>query len=69
MNVDHAKAIRHYCTVAGIEIPADVSPALVGCDGEGINLRLATRIVRIAFAAPVTTLRAVRATLVAMAHA
>ena len=69
MNVDHAKAIRHYCTVAGIEIAADVTPELVGCDGEGINLRLATRITRIAFAAPVTTLEAVRETLVAMAHA
>ena len=69
MNVDHAKAIRHYCTVAGIEIAADVTPELVGCDGEGINLRLDTRVARIAFAAPVTTLKAVRAMLVAMAHA
>ncbi len=69
MNVDHAKAIRHYCTIAGIELPDGVTPELVGCDGEGINLRLDARIARIAFAAPVATLKAVRETLVAMAHA
>jgi len=69
MNVDHADAIRHYCAVAGIEIPPEVAPELVGCDGEGINLRLDARIARIAFAAPVATLQAVRQTLVAMARA
>lgn len=69
MNEDHASAIRHYCTVAGIEVPPGVTPELVGCDGEGINLRLDTRIARIAFAAPVATLTAVRQTLVAMAKA
>ncbi len=69
MNADHGDAIQHYCAVAGIEIPPGVTPALAGCDGEGINLRLDARIARIAFAEPVETLQAVRQTLVAMAHA
>ena len=69
MNVDHAAAIRHYCAVAGTEIPEGVTPELVGCDAEGINLRLDARIARIAFEAPVTTLPAVRQALVAMAKA
>ena len=69
MNVDHAHALLHYCAVAGIELPDGVVPEMVGCDSEGINLRLAARVVRIAFPAPVQTLQAVRQTLVAMAHA
>lgn len=69
MNGDHADAIRHYCAVAGIEVPPGVTPELVGCDGEGINLRLEARIVRVAFDAPVNDLKAVRQTLVAMARA
>lgn len=69
MNADHGEALRHYCAVAGIEIPAGVAPQLAGCDGEGINLRLDARIARIAFAAPVSSLQAVRQTLVAMARA
>lgn len=69
MNDDHSKALLHYCAVAGIVVPHGVTPELVGCDSEGINLRLDARVVRIAFAAPVQTLQAVRQTLVAMAHA
>ncbi len=69
MNDDHAKALLHYCAVAGIAVADGVRPELVGCDSEGINLRLETRVVRIAFPAPVQTLQAVRQTLVAMAHA
>ncbi len=69
MNVDHAEALLHYCAVAGIELPDGVVPDMVGCDSEGINLRLAARVVRIAFPAPVQSLQAVRQTLVAMAHA
>jgi hypothetical protein len=69
MNADHAAAIRHYCALAGIEIPPGVTPELAGCDGEGINLRVDTRIARITFATPVETLQAVRQTLVAMAKA
>ena len=69
MNDDHAKALLHYCAVAGISVPDGVTPELVGCDSEGINLRLDARVVRIAFTAPVQTLQAVRQVLVAMAHA
>jgi heme iron utilization protein len=69
MNHDHGKALLHYCAVAGIAVPEGVTPELVGCDSEGINLRLQARVVRIAFPAPVETLQAVRQTLVTMAHA
>ncbi|MBK6661163.1 MAG: HugZ family protein [Proteobacteria bacterium] len=69
MNVDHAAAIAHYCAVAGIEVPPGVTPEMVGCDAEGINLRLDARVARIAFDAPATDLQAVRQTLVAMARA
>jgi len=68
MNVDHADAILHYCMQAGFVVPAGLQPVLVGCDGEGIDIRVGERIRRIAFAAPVTDLKAVRATLVAMAR-
>ena len=69
MNDDHADALRHYLRQAGHALATEIAPALVGCDGEGINIRLDTRIVRIAFPAPVADLKAVRATLVAMARA
>ena len=68
MNSDHADAIRHYCTQAGYAVADDVDPLLVGCDGEGIDIRIGERIRRIAFGAPVADLKAVRATLVAMAR-
>lgn len=69
MNVDHADALHHYCAQADIAVPDGVTPELVGCDSEGINLRLAARVVRIAFPAPAQTLQGVRQTLVAMARA
>ncbi len=69
MNADHADAVRHYCAQAGIAVAEGVTPRLVGCDGEGISIRLGARIVRIGFPDPVADLRAVRATLVAMARA
>ena len=69
MNNDHGKALLHYCAVAGIEVPSGVTPEMVGCDSEGINLRLAARVVRIAFSAPVQTQQTLRQALVAMAHA
>ncbi len=68
MNADHADAVRHYCAQAGFAVADGVTPRLVGCDGEGINIRLGARIVRIGFPEPVTDMRAVRATLVAMAR-
>ena len=66
MNTDHAAALGRYCAFAGIEIDAGVAPEMVGCDAEGINLRLGARIVRMAFPAPVADLQAVRQTLIAM---
>ncbi|MEX2480132.1 MAG: DUF2470 domain-containing protein [Gammaproteobacteria bacterium] len=68
MNADHADAIRHYCAQAGIVVAAGVDPVLVGCDGEGIDIRVGERVRRVPFAAPVGDLAAVRATLVAMAR-
>jgi len=69
MNADHADAVRHYCVQAGIAVDEGMVPRLVGCDGEGINIRLGARIVRIGFPDPVGDVRAVRTTLVAMARA
>lgn len=69
MNADHGKALLHYCAVAGIDVPSGVTPEMVGCDSEGINLRLAACVVRIAFSAPVQTQQALRQALIAMAHA
>ena len=70
MNADHADALRHYLQVAGDPSGEEAeSPELVGCDGEGIHLRVGARILRIAFPEPVSDLQAVRATLVAMARA
>lgn len=69
MNADHGDALRHYCALAGLEVPADEAPEMVGCDGEGMHLRLGLRVARIAFPAPVADLQSVRATLVAMARA
>jgi heme iron utilization protein len=68
MNVDHADAVRHYCVRSGYAVPDHVHPVLVGCDGEGIDIRIGKRIRRVAFADPVDNLQAVRATLVAMAR-
>lgn len=69
MNDDHGKALLRYCVVAGVDVPSGVTPEMVGCDSEGINLRLAARVVRIAFSAPVQTQQALRQALIAMAHA
>jgi putative heme iron utilization protein len=68
MNADHADAVRHYCALVGCEVAAGVTPVLVGCDGEGINIRIERRIVRLAFDAAVADLGAVRATLVELAR-
>ncbi|MCB1746941.1 MAG: HugZ family protein [Gammaproteobacteria bacterium] len=68
MNADHADAVRHYCTLVGVAVPDGVTPLLVGCDGEGVNIRLDRRIVRLAFDAPAGDLAAVRATLVGLAR-
>ena len=69
MNADHGDALRHYCALAGLEVPADEAPEMVGCDGEGMHLRLGLRVARIPFPAPVADMQSVRATLVAMARA
>lgn len=68
MNEDHADALQHYAMQAGMALP-DAAPVMTGIDAEGLHLRLGSRIVRIAFAAPVETPLAARETLVAMARA
>lgn len=69
MNKDHGDALRHYCVQAGIPLPADTPPVMVGIDAEGIHLRLGGHIVRIPFSAPVRTPLEAREALVAMARA
>lgn len=68
MNDDHASALQHYCVQAGIIPGAGMTPVMAGIDAEGLHLRLGARIVRLGFAAPVTTPLAARETLVAMAR-
>ena len=69
MNADHGDALRHYCVLAGIALPVDVSPVMVGIDAEGLHLRVANRLVRMDFNVPVETPLAAREMLVAMARA
>ncbi len=66
MNSDHAEAIRLYATrLLGAE---DGPWRLVGCDACGCDLRLADQALRLPFAAPVTTVQALRTTLTALAR-
>ncbi|MGB1880719.1 MAG: HugZ family protein [Gammaproteobacteria bacterium] len=69
MNQDHADAVLRYCELNGIPVPEQAKPALVGCDGEGIHIRLERRIHRVAFPHPVANLTAVRQVLISMLRA
>ncbi len=66
MNADHVAALADYCRDAGRGTPREV--AMVGIDCDGFDLRADGRLLRIAFAAPVTTPGEARAALVAMAR-
>lgn len=69
MNEDHADAMVKYCQAAGVHIPENVSPYMVGLDSEGMHLRINDRVVRIPFPTAVEEPMAVRKALVEMAKA
>ena len=66
MNVDHRKALAHYCrTLAGLE-PAEV--AMAGIDAEGFDMLADGLRVRVDFDAPIATPEEARAALVRLAR-
>lgn len=67
MNIDHIDTIRHYCDIYNIHYRMLQLPKMVGIDSEGFNLRVGSKIHRIKFVQPVTTVNAVRRALVQMA--
>jgi putative heme iron utilization protein len=67
MNTDHAKAIAHYVTLAGLP---DATPAVMaGVDSEGLHLRIGQGLWWLPFATPCNTPVKVREALVSLAHA
>jgi putative heme iron utilization protein len=66
MNRDHADALRGY--LGGASAPgADAAVEMLGIDGEGIDLRQADRLHRIALPRPIGSVEEARAVLVEMA--
>lgn len=65
MNSDHANALRDYCRLFSVETAA-VEPRLSGIDGEGFDLMIGKRLVRIEFDQPVAAAEDVRAAMVAL---
>jgi putative heme iron utilization protein len=70
MNADHGDALRHYCRSAlDLEPEPESEVAMVGIDGEGLDLRVDALIHRIGFSQPVADAGQARQALVAMARA
>jgi putative heme iron utilization protein len=67
MNADHAKAIAHYVSLAGL--PEGEPAVLAGIDSEGMHLRIGQALWWLPFAAPCNTPIQVREALVLLAHA
>lgn len=67
MNADHAAALAHYVTLAGL--PADEPAELVGIDSEGFHLRLGAALHWLPFATSCNSPLEVRQALVALARA
>ena len=67
MNQDHAKAIAHYVTLAGL--PTHEAARLVGLDSEGFHLRIGDGIYWLPFEGSCNNPIQVREALVALAHA
>jgi heme iron utilization protein len=66
MNLDHERALRHYCKAfKGIEVQA---VAMTGIDSEGFDLLADGRKLRIDFDAPIYTTEEARATLARLAR-
>ena len=67
MNRDHADALRRYLKDSGHQ-DLDATAKMVGIDSEGMDLRVADSLFRIAFPHEATTIEEARAVLVAMAE-
>ena len=67
MNADHAAALAHYVTLAGL--PADEPAELVGIDSEGFHLRIGAMLHWLPFATSCNSPLEVRQALVALARA
>jgi heme iron utilization protein len=65
MNADHSDALIKYCQQAGLVVPKDSAPQMVGVDGYGFFQRLGERVVRFDFNEPVTNSTEVRKALIA----
>ena len=69
MNEDHADALPLYCQQAQVVVPDRVALTMVGIDSEGFHVRVADKIVYIAFPHTVQTAQHVREVLVTMLKA
>ncbi|MCY1435296.1 heme oxygenase, HugZ family [compost metagenome] len=67
MNSDHANAIAHYVTLAGL--PQTVPAQMAGIDSEGMHLRIGQALYWLPFAEPCNTPTQVREALVLLARA
>ncbi len=65
MNADHVDAMRDYCRLYGIDAGRE-TPRMSAIDGEGFDLMLGKRLLRIDFDQPVTTATEVRQAMVAL---
>lgn len=68
MNDDHVEALRKYCRHAGIDVPANVKPAMAGVDADGFDLVVGDAVHRFPFESSVDSPMMVRQALVAMAR-
>ena len=66
MNQDHKKALLHYAEVRGAKDVAAI--AMTGIDGEGFDMRVDGRKLRMDFDSPIHTVEEARATLVKLAR-
>lgn len=66
MNTDHRDALVKYCHQAGLVLPNDVEPEMVGVDAFGFFQRLGERVMRFEFPQPVENANDVRKALIAM---
>lgn len=66
MNTDHRDALVKYCHQAGLVLPKDVEPEMVGVDAFGFFQRIGEKVVRFEFPQPVENENDVRKALIAM---
>ena len=64
MNSDHADAVQRYCEMAGVSVPAELTPQMAGVDACGFQVRVGQKIIRCSFDQPATTANDVRKALI-----